>query len=412
MATADFTINATAHSTLGYDAEHDEVLTLALENPGLDVERVRFSVTQTSEDADDLTFSPTSGGFGVPATPSGSVTVTMPSSGVQTWKITCEVNEGRDSNGRTNRDYTRSRIVAIRSPNLSLRKWIPGEVTEYHVKGWTADQNQSVDLLDTYGLGDIGFPWHNGIEFPTDGTYSITQEIAETGITPVEANLKAQSAAVGDTEDGALLRLAGGDPGDPANRAGNVAVELGAAVSTTTAALSVETEESPIMQLLQYIGRAAVRAGGSLVLQLYSATTVRMETALRSLVLDDSGTLTASFLTRFTQGSGQRVMTPGQNNSISGAIDLDFDVFERWSFGLSGNVTFNAPTNVVHGARYTIRVTQNAPGSRTATWNSVFKFGALNGTLSTATGAIDIFVFEGGDSGEMHCILAAKGVHA
>jgi hypothetical protein len=61
---------------------------------------------------------------------------------------------------------------------------------------------------------------------------------------------------------------------------------------------------------------------------------------------------------------------------------------------LTGNVTFAAPTNQVAGAFYSLAVIQDGTGSRTGTWNSVFKF--TNGsapTLSTAANARDYFTF-------------------
>src|SRR5688500_2369685 len=120
---AEFTISDTAFDTLGYDATHDEVLDLALEDStGLDAPRVVYSVVAASDGAPTLTFDPSTG---IPTTPTGVVTVTIPSTGVHSWRIQCQINEGRDSTGRTNREYTKERIVAIRSENLELRKLVP-----------------------------------------------------------------------------------------------------------------------------------------------------------------------------------------------------------------------------------------------------------------------------------------------
>jgi hypothetical protein len=151
---ADFSINDSPFADLLYEAEHDEVLTLQLEDsPGLDAERVRYSVVIGSEDAPELTFSPSTG---VPTTPTGTVTVTMPSSGTHSYILMCEVNEGKTSAGRTDATYTRKRLVAIRSENLGLRKQLPGETTEAHAAGWTVDQNRMVDILDAAGGGGGG----------------------------------------------------------------------------------------------------------------------------------------------------------------------------------------------------------------------------------------------------------------
>jgi hypothetical protein len=410
MAAADFTINGTPHGNLGYDAEHDEVLELALDAaPGLDVERVKYSIVVASLDAPELAFDPANG---IPTNPTDTVTVTMPSSGVHTYEVQCQVNEGRDAAGRTNRDYTRRRIVTIRSPNLGLRKLVPGETTEYSAIGWTEEQNRAVELLDTYGLGGSEFQFPDGITFPADGNYSITQARAEDGTAPGAANLKAQSAPSDEAVDGAPIRLSGGDPGAVGNLGGGVVTELGPAVGDTTAPLSVQMLGSEIMRLLRYNGTAAVRAAGSLVLQLYSSTRIVLQTTICSASLTEAGReFGLAFVKRFTMDGGQRQVLPAGGSSASGTLNLDFDVSEKWSYTLTGNATFAAPTNVLSGATYTIKLTQDGTGNRTASWNSVFKFGSLSGTLSTAAGAVDIFVFEGSPSGNLHCILASKGVH-
>ena len=61
---------------------------------------------------------------------------------------------------------------------------------------------------------------------------------------------------------------------------------------------------------------------------------------------------------------------------------------------LSGNRTLSAPTNMKDGATYILIVSQDATGSRTLAYNSVFKF--PNGTaptLSTTARAVDILTF-------------------
>jgi hypothetical protein len=61
---------------------------------------------------------------------------------------------------------------------------------------------------------------------------------------------------------------------------------------------------------------------------------------------------------------------------------------------IAGNRTFGAPTGLVSGAFYSLNVIQDATGSRTITWNAVFKWtGGTAPTLSTAASAKDFFVF-------------------
>lgn len=61
---------------------------------------------------------------------------------------------------------------------------------------------------------------------------------------------------------------------------------------------------------------------------------------------------------------------------------------------LGGNRTMNAPTNMREGATYTLRVIQDGTGSRTISWNSVFKWeGGAAPTLSTAASSQDVLSF-------------------
>lgn len=64
------------------------------------------------------------------------------------------------------------------------------------------------------------------------------------------------------------------------------------------------------------------------------------------------------------------------------------------SVTLGGNRTMAAPTNLQAGASYALKITQDGTGSRTLTWNSVFKWpGGVAPTLSTAAGAVDLVTF-------------------
>jgi len=64
------------------------------------------------------------------------------------------------------------------------------------------------------------------------------------------------------------------------------------------------------------------------------------------------------------------------------------------SVELGGNRTFGAPTNLVDGGVYVLMVKQDSTGSRTGTWNAVFKWTAgSTPTLTTAASAKDIFTF-------------------
>lgn len=85
-----------------------------------------------------------------------------------------------------------------------------------------------------------------------------------------------------------------------------------------------------------------------------------------------------------------------------GETTLTYNATQAWAVNtnqvtkvtLTGNTTFSAPTGQVSGAFYSICVTQDATGGRTAAWNAVFKFTAGNApALSTVANAKDYITF-------------------
>ena len=76
-------------------------------------------------------------------------------------------------------------------------------------------------------------------------------------------------------------------------------------------------------------------------------------------------------------------------------INWDTSAIQVAQVTLGGNRTFAAPTNLIDGAFYALVIIQDGTGSRTATFNSVFKFtGGTAPTLTTTASARDILVFQ------------------
>lgn len=80
---------------------------------------------------------------------------------------------------------------------------------------------------------------------------------------------------------------------------------------------------------------------------------------------------------------------------VDGAsISWDASANQVTSVTLGGNRTLAAPTNLVDGAVYLLMVIQDGTGSRTLSYNAVFKFtGGTAPTLTTTAAAKDILVF-------------------
>lgn len=154
MAVADFKINTSVQADRGVDVHTSAAITLQLENaPSIDVSSVTFSVIAQSADAPDLTLSPSDG---IPSTPSGTVTFTMPSSGFHSYTIKCVVNNGKRATDRglvIDADYTRTRLIAIRSPIADLRKTVPNERNEYDADGWSPALNELTVAVEDAATG-------------------------------------------------------------------------------------------------------------------------------------------------------------------------------------------------------------------------------------------------------------------
>ena len=85
-------------------------------------------------------------------------------------------------------------------------------------------------------------------------------------------------------------------------------------------------------------------------------------------------------------------------------ITLDLGASVHHSVTLAHNTTFADPSNEVAGQSGSIIITQDGTGSRTAAWNSAWKWtGGVAPTLSTAAGAVDRIDY---------LVVAAGNIHA
>ncbi len=105
----------------------------------------------------------------------------------------------------------------------------------------------------------------------------------------------------------------------------------------------------------------------------------------------------------FTKAQGTPIVT------LTDAATVSWDAAPSnvYKLTLGGNRTIAAPTNVKPGFTYILQLYQDGDGSRTVTWNSVFKWaGGTAPTLSTGANAVDIISFVADSSGNLHGTLA------
>ena len=99
-------------------------------------------------------------------------------------------------------------------------------------------------------------------------------------------------------------------------------------------------------------------------------------------------------VTGTTLFGGQANFGPTTALTDAAAISWNMNTAQVAKVTLGGNRTMAAPSNLVDGGQYVLRVTQDGTGSRTLTWNAVFKWaGGVAPTLSTTAGATDVFSF-------------------
>ena len=136
-------------------------------------------------------------------------------------------------------------------------------------------------------------------------------------------------------------------------------------------------------------------------MQMYQTGTekIRFDVGSPSFISDKLNIGSNATATTTLMVSGD-VKTTGQ--AYFADTTLTFDATQDWDVStnqvctltLTANTTFDAPTNMVDGAFYSILMIQDGTGSRTASWNTVFKWAAATApTLTTTASAKDIFVF-------------------
>ena len=105
--------------------------------------------------------------------------------------------------------------------------------------------------------------------------------------------------------------------------------------------------------------------------------------------------------------SNKTLSNPAGNTTTltdGATINWDMNNGQVAKVTLAGNRTLAAPTNIKAGGRYTLYVVQDGTGSRTLTWNSVYKFPlGTDPTLSTAGGSVDVIDMVSFDGTTLEC---------
>ncbi len=115
---------------------------------------------------------------------------------------------------------------------------------------------------------------------------------------------------------------------------------------------------------------------------------------------------------KFETASGGVSLTGGAAANVTALSDgatitIDMATACHHSVTLGGNRTFAAPSNQVVGQSGSIFITQDGTGSRTASFNSAFKFvGGTAPTLTTTAAAVDRIDYVILSSNVIHCAVS------
>ncbi len=115
---------------------------------------------------------------------------------------------------------------------------------------------------------------------------------------------------------------------------------------------------------------------------------------------------------KFETASGGVSLTGGAAANITALSDgstitIDMATACHHSVTLGGNRTFAAPSNQVIGQSGSLFITQDGTGSRTASFNSAFKFvGGTAPTLTTTASAVDRIDYVILSSNVIHCAVS------
>ena len=147
-------------------------------------------------------------------------------------------------------------------------------------------------------------------------------------------------------------------------------------------------------------------ASSDLTISHSGSNSVINETGTGNLQLQLGGS------TKLEVVSGGLSLTGGAASNITALSDgstitIDMATACHHSVTLGGNRTFAAPSNQVVGQSGSIFISQDGTGSRTASFNSAFKFvGGSAPTLSTAANAIDRIDYIIKSSNVIHCSVS------
>lgn len=219
----------------------------------------------------------------------------------------------------------------------------------------------------------------------TAGTLALTTDIASSGIS--SGNVATFGSGVVDND---FLRIDGTTV--EGRSASEVLSDIGAITASSTDTLTNKSLTAPILT-------GSSSSAGSI---LFKEDTDNGTNAVTLIGPSATADVTVTLPNAATTLAGLAVAqeyTASQNfdeQSLSDGTNIDWNLQTQQvaTVTLGGNRTFNAPSNHAAGLVCILTIVQDGTGSRTATFNSAFKFTRGSApTLTTTASARDVLVF-------------------
>ena len=209
-----------------------------------------------------------------------------------------------------------------------------------------------------------------------------------------------------------LKRASGSDPGNSDLAAGELAIRTSNcklfSKNDSGSAIGIVAGSADTLTTARTIGGTSFDGSANITpAEATNADTVDSLHATSFLRADaaDSGTglLTLSGGLALSGQVGAAITAASDGSTIT----LDLGANTHQSVTLGGNRTFAAPSNQTVGQSGSIFITQDGTGSRTASFNSAFKFvGGTAPSLSTSANATDRIDYVVKSSNVIHCAIS------